>query len=139
MEILDRQCEKFMGGPTVPYRERVHVTIKSGGAIFLNQKAHKMMGRPKAVYLYYNRPKDMIILEPTEALTSNNAFLLKDAQHSARLIYANPFCKHFGIKIKGTLQFLTPTIDAVGRLYLKLHETITVSRGPRGKRQNRER
>ena len=60
--------------PTGAYTERVHVTIKSGGAIFLNQKAHKMMGRPKAVYLYYNRPKDMIILEPTEALTANNAF-----------------------------------------------------------------
>lgn len=128
-----------MGGPTVPYTERVHVTIKSGGAIFLNQKAHKIMGRPKAVYLYYNRPKDMIVLEPTEALTASNAFLLKDGQHSARLIYASPFCKHNGIRIKGTLQFLAPTTDAEGRLYLKLHETITVTRGPRGKRLTRER
>jgi hypothetical protein len=133
MDILDRQCEKFMGGPTVPYRERVHVTIKAGGAIFLNQKAHIMMGRPKAVYLYYNRTKDMIILEPTEALTAGNAFMLKDANHSARLIYANPFCKHFGIRVKGTLKFLAPTVDAAGRMYLKLYETVTVSRGPRTK------
>jgi len=133
MEQLDRQCEKFMGGPTVPYRERVHVTIKSGGAIFLNQKAHKMMGRPQAVHLYFNRQKDMVILEPTAALTSNNAFLLKDAGRSARLIYANPFCKHFGIRLKATEKFLNPTVDAAGRMYLKLSETITVSRGPRKK------
>ena len=131
LEILDRQCEKFMGGPTKPYRERVHVTIKSSGAIFLNQKAHKMMGRPLAVYLYYNRPKDMIVLEPTQLLTSNVAFLLRDANHSARLIYSSPFCKHFGIKISGTLRFLSPSVDAVGRMYLKISETVNVTRGPR--------
>lgn len=51
-----------------------------------------MMGRPLAVYLYFNRPKDMIILEPTQALNGNNAFLLKDTaadtsmpRHSATL------------------------------------------------------
>lgn len=122
-----------MGGPSVPYHERTHVTIKSGGTIFFNQKIHRMMGLPKAVFLYYNRPQDTIILEPTEALASNNAFLLKDAGHSGRLIYANPFYKHFGIKVKGTLKFLAPITDSRGRLYLKLSETITVTRGPRQK------
>lgn len=139
MEQLDRQCEKFMGGPTLAYNERVHVTISPKGAIFLNQKAHSMMGRPLAVYLYFNRPKDMIILEPTQALTGNNAFLLKELAHGGRHIYANPFCKHFGIRIKTTEKFLNPTTDAVGRMYLKLSETITVSLGPRKKRQSRER
>lgn len=133
MNMIDRQCEKFMGGPTVPYAERVHVTIKSDGTIFLNQKAHKMMGRPIAVYLYFNRPKDLIILEPTQATRGSAAFLLKDAGHSARLIYANPFCKHFGIKIEGTQRFIDPDVDAAGRMYLKLYETVTVTRGPRKK------
>ncbi len=82
-----------------------------------------------------DRLKVTIILEPTEALTSNNAFLLKDAGHSGRLIYANPFCKHFGIRIKGTLKFIAPTTDSRNRLYLKLNETITVTRGPRGPRK----
>lgn len=139
MDLLDRQCEKFMGGPTVAYQERVHVTIGSKGAIFLNQKAHKMMGRPLAVYLYFNRPKDLIVLEPTQALTGNNAFLLKELPHGGRHIYITPFCKHFGIRLKTTEKFLNPTVDAVGCMYLKLSETITVSLGPRKKRQNRER
>jgi hypothetical protein len=129
---IDRQCEKFMGGPTVPYTERIHVTISPKGSIFLNQKAHKMMGRPLAVYLYFNRPKDMIILEPTDALTSNAAFLLRDNNRgSGRHIYANPFCKHFGIRLRTTERFIEPAVDAVGRMYLKLSETVNVSAGPR--------
>ena len=136
MEHLDRQCEKFMGGPTVAYSERVHVTISPKGAIFLNQKAHKMMGSPQAVYLYFNRPKDMIVLEPTSALTANNAFLLKEnAGVPGRRIYANPFCKNFGIRIDATQKFLDPETDSVGRMYLKLSETITVATGPRKKKR----
>jgi hypothetical protein len=126
-------------GPTVAYSERVHVTIGVKGAIFLNQKAHKMMGIPRAVYLYFNRPKDMIILEPTQALTGSNSFLLKEVPNGARQIYATPFLKHFGIRIKTTEKFINPTTDALGRMYLKLSETITVSLGPRRIHQNRER
>jgi len=135
---LDRQCEKFMGGPTEAYGERVHVTIDQKGSIFLNQKAHALMGRPQGVYLYYNRPKDMIILEPTQAVTSNNAFLLKDdgSTKSGRRVFANPFCKHFGIRPDSTLKFINPEADAVGRMYLKLAETVIVDRGPRRKKVN---
>ena len=130
---LDRQCEKFMGGPTEAYGERVHVTIDTRGSIFLNQKAHAMMGRPVSVYLYYNRPKDMIILEPTAASTSTNAFLLKTdgSTMTGRRVYANPFCKHFGIRPDSTLKFIAPETDAVGRMYLKLSETVNVTRGSR--------
>lgn len=134
---LDRQCEKFMGGPTEAYGERVHVTIDQKGSIFLNQKAHAMMGKPRAVYLYFNRPKDMIILEPTEALTSNNAFLLKSdgSAMAGRRVYANPFCRHFGIKLDTTHKFIGPETDAVGRMYLKLSETVVVARGKRPRKR----
>lgn len=133
---LDNQCEKFMGSPSIPYTERVHVTIDRKGSIFLNAKAHNMMGRPLAVYLYYNRPKNMIILERTDALTANNAFQLRECGTTAtgRKIWANPFCKHFGIRFEQTEKFIAPHVDAVGRMYLKLWETTTVSRGPRKKK-----
>ena len=140
MNQLDRQCEKFLGGPTQAYQERVHVTISSKGQIFLNQKAHKMMGAPLAVYLYFNRVKDMIILEPTDAIRMNTAFMVRHfgKDSTGRCVRANPFCKHFGIQIDGTLRFIAPDVDAAGRLYLKLSETVSVSqpkrRGPRKKR-----
>jgi hypothetical protein len=137
MQQLDRQCEKFMGGPTEPFGERIHVTINHKGTIFLNRKAHAMMGRPLSVYLYYNRPKDMIILEPTQAVTAMNAFSLKDGKKQAgRRVAANPFCRHFGIRPEGTLKFIAPEADAVGRMYLKLSETTIVTRGRRRKRVN---
>ena len=128
-----------MGGPTPAFSERVHVTLSPKGDIFLNPRAHAMIGKAMAVYLYYNRPKDMIIIEPTAALTANNAFVLKHHMgktHSARLIRANPFCKHFNILPATTIRFISPEPDAVGRLYLKLHETVSVAtpnRGPRKK------
>lgn len=137
MEQFDHQCEKFRGGPTESPAERVHVTIKPDGSIFLNQKAHKMMGRPQAVNLYFNRQKEMIILEPTQAVSSPEAFLLRDAQHSARHVHASPFCKHFNIRVKTTTRFIRPTTDAAGRMYLKLSETVSVALGPRGSRVKR--
>jgi hypothetical protein len=139
MENLDRQCEKFLGGPTKAYGERVHVTISPQGTIFLNQKAHKMIGAPLAVSLYFNRPKDMIIVDPTSALTSNAAFLVKETGYKAtgRSIYANPFCKHFRIRPDTMLRFIEPTVDSAGRLYLKLSETVTVARGPRDPRKRK--
>ncbi len=134
MPTIDQQCEKFMGGPFVPHAERLHITIDQKGKIFLNRKAHRMIGRALAVYLYFNRPKNMIILEKTDCLTATNAFQLKefgDKASAGRAIYANPFCKHFIIRPTGTLRFLNPEVDAAGRMYLKLHETVNVSRGPR--------
>lgn len=137
MQHLDSQCEKFMGGPTLAYAERVHVTINPDGRIFLNQKAHTMLGRALAVHLYFNRPKNMIILEPSAATTANNAFLLRADANSGRVIYANPFCKHFRIRFETTEKFISPETDAAGRMYLKLSETITVTRGPRKKKSAR--
>ncbi len=128
-----------MGGPTVPYKERVHVTLDAGGRIFLNQKSHKIMGRPLGVYLYYNRPKDMIILEKTDALTAPNVFVFKDGGYSARILWAGPFCKHFNIRVQGTVKFLDPTTDALGNLYLKLSETINVSAGKRRRKRKETR
>jgi hypothetical protein len=134
---LDNQCEKFMGSPTIPYTERVHVTIDQKGSIFLNAKAHGMMGRPLAVYLYFNRPKNMIILERTDATRANNAFHVRRFGGSGWKIYANPFCRHFGMRFDTTEKFIAPGMDGAGRMYLKLYETTTVSRGPRKKKAMR--
>lgn len=137
MNQLDRQCEKFIGGPTPSYQERVHVTLEPRCQIFLNQKALALMGKPLAVYLYYNREKDMIVIEPTACLTANNAFPLKPAggQTKGRHIRANPFCRHFNIRVEQTVRFLSPDVDAAGRMYLKLRETVNV---PPAKRRSKE-
>ena len=133
MGIVDRDFEKFIGGPTKAYADRVHVTISPNGSIFLNRKAHLMMGKPVCAHLYYSREKDMILVEPTQTTMSNVAFRLKEdgASTGGRRIYANPFCKHFRIKPQETLRFVTPDIDSAGRMFLKLTEPVVVTGPPR--------
>jgi len=84
-----------------------------------------------------NREKDMIIIEPTQAVTAQAAFSVNSSPPpiKGRYVYANPFCKHFNIRVTTTQKFIDPTIDAAGRLYLKLRETISVTRGPRAKKK----
>ena len=127
---LNRQFEKFLGGPAIAPNDRLHVTMDAKGTIFLNRKAHEMMGRPAAVYLYFNRPEDTIVLEPTAVAHSNRAFPLKKIASSSggRLIHSNPFCRHFGIRLSTTEKFVEPHIDSACRMFLKLSETVTVSR-----------
>jgi len=53
-----------------------------------------------------------------------------------RYVFANPFCKHFNIRVSTTQKFIDPTIAAAaGRLYLKLRETISVTLGPRPRKK----
>ena len=139
MEQLDRDCEKYRGGPSVAYAERLHATIDHRGKIFINRRLHKQMGAPQAVYLYFNRKKDMIVVEPTQCTSSSESFVMIEANNGGRVVYSNPFCKNFNIRPEGTQRFIAPETDAIGRLYLKLAETVLVTRGPRKKRQNRER
>lgn len=135
MDLLTREFERFIGSPTETYYDRLHITIHPDGTILLNRKAFETMGKPQNVYLNYSRAKDTIVLEPTQVSMSNNAFPVKiSGRQGGRRIQANPFCKHFRIKPEAALKFVSPHIDAVGRAFLKLTETVVVSRSPRKKK-----
>jgi hypothetical protein len=128
---LGRKFEKFTGGPTVPKKDRVHVTLNQKGRILLNRKVYELLKRPEAVFLYYSREDDTIAIEPTSPrLAGAFPVVSKDAYF---LIHASPLCRHYGIRITTTEKFIHPEIDQ-GILRLKLGETITVS-GCRKKRQ----
>ena len=62
---MDREWEKFKGGPTAPNCEKIHVTLAPKGIIFINNNLHRLWGKPSAVYLFFNRAADRIALEPT--------------------------------------------------------------------------
>ncbi len=130
---LDSQYQKYMGSPFMWGAEHVHVTIDTRGAVFLNERAHYLMGRPPAVILYFNEPKNTIVLEPAAAAQGPNAFPVSPIHDKGRKIYASGFCRHFGIRPEATLRFIEPAIDDEYRMHLNLHETITVSRRQRGK------
>jgi hypothetical protein len=130
---ITRQDEKFMGGPIIAPQERMHITLNRKGMLFLNANAHRMIGKPFAVYLYYNRQLDRIVVE-SASQNFPETFPVKQFSNGWK-IHASPFCRHFGIKLDTTERFVHPDIDASGRLYLTLSNTVMVSlRTPRKKK-----
>lgn len=137
--ILDREWEKFKGGPTVASQNQLHVTLGRKGVLYINGNTHRLLGRPTGVYLFFNRAKDTIAVQPASPRLPE-AFPVKE-KREGYIIHASPFCRHFGIRLDTTQKFIRPDIDDSGFLILDLASTITVTR-QRPKRppnQNRER
>ena len=134
---LDREYEKFRGGPTQAKSERLHITINKSGVILINGNAYRKIGKPTGFYLYFHRKKDHIVLEPTNARLPE-AFPVREALGAFK-VYASPFCQHFGIRIEGVWKFARPDISNDGKLILDLSNIVKVSlpgrrgRGPAAK------
>ena len=122
--FMDREWEKFKGGPAVAMKDRIHVTINAKGMILLNANVHRLLGKPTAVNLYFNRQRDQIAVEPAHARL-DLVFPVRE-KDPYFYIYASPFCKHFGIRMPCTQAFIRPEIDQKGVLLLDLSETTTV-------------
>ena len=123
---LDREWEKFTGGPNLPNRDRIHITINKTGLIYINGNGHRMLGRPEAVQLFFNRSEDKIAVKPAHSRLPD-AFPLKE-KSGYYLVHSAPFCRHFGIKLTTTEKFVRPDIDDEGILHLDLSTTVTVKR-----------
>ena len=123
---LDREWEKFNGGPNVPNRERIHITINKTGLIYINNNAHRLLGCPEAVQLFFNRSKDVIAVKPAHARLPD-AFPVKE-KSGYYIVHSSPFCRHFGIRLTTTEKFVQPDIDKDGILMLDLKTTVTVKR-----------
>jgi len=133
--MIDRDFEKFRGGPTPGPAERIHVTLDKCHVIGLNENVYRLLGKPSAVYLYFSRSTDTIALEPLQHSRLTEAFPVKsktNATDAGWLIRASPFFRHFNIKVEGTQKFIAPDIRD-GKLLLKLSETITVRTNRRKK------
>jgi hypothetical protein len=58
--IMDREFERFVGGPNEAVSRRLHVTITPQHLILLNRKMYIQLGRPAAVHLGFSRQRDTI-------------------------------------------------------------------------------
>jgi hypothetical protein len=132
---LDRDWEKFNGGPNLAIQNRIHITMNKAGLIYMNGNARRMMGAPEAVQLFFNRKKDSIALKPAHARLKDVFPLRKQKTSSSFRIHANSFCANFGIKLDGVERFVDPDIDNEGILHLDLSTTVKVS----GTRRNRRK
>ena len=136
---LDREWEKFRGGPTAANAERIRVTLNREGLIYMNAKAYAAFGRPKAVAIYYNREQDAIALEPAYPRFEENFQVVN--RQNGWIVHASPFCVHNRLRIDGTERFIRPEITQEGHMILNLRETVSVmriNRGTRTRKRNRE-
>lgn len=132
---LDRDWEKFKGGPRPAARDRIHVTLNYNSEIYFNTNAYRIMGRPEAVHLYFNRKKDSIAVVPAHPRLPD-AFPVREKKNGCLVVYASPFCQNHGIKMTTTQKFVHADLDNDGNMILDLSNTITVVH-PRRSRKSR--
>ncbi len=123
---LDRQWEKFRGGPTPKAAVRLRVTINRDGLIYMNAKVYEALNRPEAVALYYNREADSIALVPDDSHSDDNFPVIE--RSNGFIVYASPFTGHHRIKINYTERFSRPEITSEGHMILNLSDTVSVAR-----------
>ena len=116
-----------MGGPTLPIHNRIYVTINKEYVIGLNQNCYKLLGKPPAVYLHYNREEHIIGIEPVHSFRMSAAFPVKEKTSVGWRINASPFCKHYDIRVESTERFIRPQHSNDGKMFLlRLTETVTI-------------
>jgi hypothetical protein len=118
--------ETYKGGPTPERDKNVHITLSAKGVILLNRTAYKLLGSPRAVCLYFNKANSKIGISSAHPEIAW-AFHIRD-KVTYFLINAMPFCRHYGIRVEKTQQFVRPDIDNDGILHLDLTTTVTVGR-----------
>lgn len=128
---MDKEFERFRGGPNEALSKRLHVTISPANLILLNRNIYNQLGRPEAVHLGYSRERDTIAVEPA-SLRLNDSFPVIANPFNWR-INAAPFCRHFGIRIDTTLKFVRPEIIG-NTLHLNLSDTVSVGGRKRRKK-----
>ncbi len=119
-----------MGGPFRPSNEKMYVSLSEKGILLMNRNAYEAFGVPDAVVLYFDRKVNVIALSPAHR-ELREAFPVT-AKDSHFFVKVSPFCKHFGIRVEKTEQFLYPEIDDQGLLRLDLTRTVSAAqRKPR--------
>ena len=121
---LERNFEKYLGGPTVPPEQRMHVSIDKRGVITFNARCFREIGKPTAVWLHFSRVDDTIAIEPVHSLHLPGVFPLRP-NGTAWYLNSAPYCRNYGIRLDSTHRFISPEFRN-GALYLKLSETVII-------------
>lgn len=133
---IERDFEKYRGGPTVDPNVRVHVSLAPNGRMILNRKAYELIGKPPAVNLYYSRVTDTIAVEPVSNPKLAESLPVIQQKATSVRINAAPFCRHFNIRVPATSRFITPE-PRNGRLMLKLSEIVVVTTAMKGRKRSK--
>ena len=122
-----RQWEECPFGPN-KNGEELRVTLSRKGEIMVGAAAFEKMGRPEMAVLLFDRMNSVIGVSPSNRHVKNGYPLIEKKGARHRIVRANRFCRHYGIKVERTVAFEKPEIDHNGVLVLDLTATRNVGK-----------
>lgn len=125
------QWEEFPIGPSDPERD-LHVTLNSKGMIMIGARAFEEMGKPDAAVLFFDKLNSKIGLLPSHSRVENAYPLQTKGKHRHRIVRANRFCRHHGIKTDRTIEFTDAKINDDRILVLDLKTTTPIGKPKQG-------
>ena len=123
--------KKFEGSPNGKNKETPRITLSPRRFFALNAWAHRCIGYPDAVELYFDDHERVIGMMPCDPLKRNAFRIRKEKGKEYHVIYAGAFCQHFSISTKRTVLFDEPDLTNDGMLVLDMKKAINVGRGSR--------
>jgi len=130
-----RQWEEFPFGPNGA-DDHLHVTLSKKGEISIGAMAFEKLGSPEMAVLLFDKVNSVIGVLPTNRHAANAYPLKSKPGAKYRMVRANRFCRHYGIRVDRTVAFVAPEIDPEGVLVLDLRATTGIGK-PQS--ENRER
>ena len=122
-----RQWEEFKVGPGSA-EDELRITLSRKGEIMIGAKAFEKLGKPEMAVLLFDQVNSVIGLMPSNRHAANAYPLKAKAGAKHRVVRANKFCRHHGIKVDRTVAFSKPEIDEDGVLVLELRNLVGVGK-----------
>jgi hypothetical protein len=128
MTTHPEQWEEFTVPPSDP-KTRLHVTLNRKNELMIGARAFRLLNRPDAVVLKFDKLNSRIGLMPTHPKTKH-AYPLKakGTKYSHRILSASAFCSHHGINTDRTIAFHEVSINEKGMLVLDLKTTMPIGK-----------
>lgn len=128
--MITRNWTVFKGKANTINRNQLYASINERNVILINAAAFRALKAPEAVEVCFDRDNGAIGLRGVP-IDAANAFPLMTKLKSHYVIHVSSFCRHFNIRVKGTMKFTEPELDENGLLILELSRTFKVSRTSR--------
>ncbi len=110
----------YEGGEHREKFRKPRVTLNPHKELYLGVKAVDLIGRPKAVRLYFDVAASLIGVMPVKEGTENSFPLHKIGKYTYAFVRAATFCNNFGIRPDARIEFQDVRIDPDGMMVLDL-------------------
>lgn len=127
--FMTTDWQEYEGGQLSERYVRTRVTLNVGGEFYFGRKAFEALGMPEAVKLYFDVGGGRIGVKAVQS-----------GEKTFKVVHSNPangvyghvraatFCRHYGIKPEGRIEFQDVDIDADGMMVLDLKTARRVRR-----------